>query len=75
MILKYKWINAVRLAFLFVPMQEMSAVTHVPMFCPITIGTALAKGTVPVSDSACKSPTEAEELCKTAVTAVPASSP
>ena len=39
--LNVKCTTAVRFAFLFAPNEEMIAVTHVPMFCPIIIGMAL----------------------------------
>ncbi len=54
-----------------VPALEISAVTQAPMFCPIIIGIALPKVREPVEDSACKMPTEADELCITAVTRAP----
>ena len=38
--LKYRCARAARFAFLLAPRQERSAVTQVPMFCPITIGIA-----------------------------------
>ena len=38
--LKDKWTIAARLAFLLVPKDESRAVTQVPIFCPIIIGTA-----------------------------------
>lgn len=47
---------------LLVPILEMIAVTQVPMFCPIMIGNAVLKLTAPVAQSACKIPTDAEEL-------------
>lgn len=65
--LKYKCTKAVRLAFFPVPIQASNAVTQVPIFWPSTIGIALASVTEPVSDNACKIPTEAEELCNRAV--------
>ncbi len=60
--LKYKWIMEARRAFLLAPMDEISAVTQVPIFCPMMMGTAVAKFTAPVAQSACRMPTEAEEL-------------
>ena len=39
--LKYKCTKAALLAFLFAPTAEIMAVTHVPMFCPNMIGSAL----------------------------------
>ena len=52
-------------------MEEMSAVTQVPMFCPMMIGMAVLNGTTPVSASACRIPTEADEDWMMAVTASP----
>ena len=40
MTLKYRWTKAVRLAFLLAPAEEISAVTVVPMFWPMMMGTA-----------------------------------
>ena len=62
MILKYKCTNAVRFAFLDAPIEEIIAVTQVPMFCPMMIGIAHPKLTAPVLHNACKIPTDAEEL-------------
>ena len=42
MTLKYRCTMAARRALLFAPMDEISAVTQVPMFCPMMIGMALA---------------------------------
>ena len=56
-------------------MEESSAVTQEPMFCPRMTGTAQAQVTAPVEETACNMPTEAEELCTIAVITVPASSP
>ena len=68
-------IQTARLAFLLVPMLAITTVMHFPMFMPIKMGMAVAKRMEPVDDIACKTPTEAEELCKTAVTAMPISTP
>ena len=38
--LKYRWTKAVRFAFLLAPAEEISAVTVVPMFWPMMMGTA-----------------------------------
>ena len=62
MILKYRCTSAARFAFLFAPTAEISAVTQVPIFCPIIIGITVANPSEPVEHSACKIPTEAEEL-------------
>ncbi len=64
-----------RRAFLLAPTAESSAVTQVPMFCPMMMGTALRSVMAPVADSACKMPTEAEELWIIAVSTAPASTP
>ena len=50
--LKYRWIIAALLAFLFAPIADRSAVTQVPMFCPMMIGNAELNGTAPVIQSA-----------------------
>ena len=42
MTLNIRCTTAARLAFLLVPTQEISAVTQVPMFCPMMMGTAAA---------------------------------
>ena len=61
--------------FLLVPMLARSTVTHLPMFCPMTIGAAMEKVMAPVADIACSTPTEAEELCSRMVTPIPAKTP
>ncbi len=38
--LKDRWTIAARLAFLFAPMEEIRAVTQVPIFCPMIMGMA-----------------------------------
>ena len=73
--LKYKCTNAVRFAPLFAPIAEIIAVTQVPMFCPRRIGIAVPNVNPPVTESACKIPTDAEELWMTAVSSAPASTP
>ena len=75
MILKNRWIMAVRLAFLEAPTLEMRAVMQVPMFCPMIRGMAMWKVTTPVELMAWRIPMEAEELCKMAVTAAPTATP
>ena len=51
-----------RFAFLLAPIDEIIAVTQVPIFCPIIIGIAVLYPTAPVTHNACKIPTDAEEL-------------
>lgn len=48
----------------FAPMAETSTGTAAPMPMPMIIGKAVAKEIVPVTESACKIPTEAELDCK-----------
>ena len=74
-ILKHKCTTAALRAFLVVPMEESIAVTQVPIFCPKIMGMALAYVMVPVAESACKIPTEAEELWIIAVSKAPANTP
>ena len=38
--LKYRWMIAARLAFLLAPTEESIAVTQVPMFWPMMMGSA-----------------------------------
>ena len=45
MILNIRCTSAARRALRFVPTEEISAVTQVPMFCPMMIGTAAPKVT------------------------------
>ncbi|MPN08668.1 hypothetical protein SDC9_155953 [bioreactor metagenome] len=66
---------AARLAFFVAPTQEISAVAQVPMFCPIIMGIALPYVTLPVTVSACKIPTEAEDDWIIAVSTAPAMTP
>lgn len=56
-------------------MEEISAVTHVPMFWPMMIGRAALYFTAPVMQSACKIPTEADEDWMIAVSTAPAITP
>ena len=42
MTLNIRCTTAARLAFLFVPTEEIMAVTQVPMFCPMIMGMAAA---------------------------------
>ena len=56
-------------------MDAMRDVDVVPMFCPKIMGMALPQVTRPVLESACKMPTDAEELCTATVTSVPARTP
>ena len=44
------------------PILEIIAVTQVPIFCPMMIGNAVPVVTAPEIQSACKIPTDAEEL-------------
>ena len=39
--LKEMWITATRLALRLTPMEEIRAVTQVPMFCPMMMGMAM----------------------------------
>ena len=66
---------AARLALSPLPTDASSTVTQVPIFCPIMMGTAVEKGTMPVEASACSIPTEAEDDWMSAVTSAPASIP
>ena len=52
---------ATRFAFLLPPRQDISAVMQVPMFCPMIIGKAVDHVTAPVSENACKMPTDADD--------------
>ena len=56
-------------------MLERIAVAHVPIFCPMMIGTAMPKVIFPDSESACSIPTEAAELWIMAVTTRPINMP
>ncbi len=70
-----RYTSAVRFPFLFVPIEESSTGQEAPTPIPIVIGSAVAKLIVPVTESACKIPTEADALCKTAVNKIPAKIP
>ena len=70
-----KQIRAVRLPFLFVPIADIKTGHAAPTPIPITIGSATAKLIPPVTDSACKIPTDADALCKTAVKRIPTKIP
>ena len=72
--LKYRWMNAARFAFLLAPTAASSAVMQVPIFCPRMMGIATPQVTDPVTESACSTPTEAEELCMMAVSKAPVTS-
>ena len=61
MMLKDRWTTDTRFAELFILMQESIAVMQVPIFCPVIMGIAAPKDIVPVSATACRMPTEAEE--------------
>ena len=58
-----------------VPTEEIKAVTQVPMFWPMMMGTAAPKVMAPVEHSACKIPTEADEDWIMAVSTAPATTP
>ena len=61
MTLKRRWTTAVLLPFLFALIEDIIAVTQVPMFYPRTIGIAVPKEIAPVTDNACKIPIDAED--------------
>ncbi len=63
------------MALLEAPTLASMAVTQVPMFWPMMMGTAAAQVMAPVEERACKIPTEAEEDWITAVTPAPTSTP
>ena len=75
MTLKYRCTTALRLAAFDAPMDAMSGVEHVPMFCPRMMGTALPHVTRPVADSACRMPTDADDDWMATVTRMPARTP
>ena len=60
---------------MLVPTEERIAVIQVPIFCPMIIGIAEPKVTLPVTDKACKTPTEAELDWIIAVKTAPAITP
>ena len=49
--------------------------THEPIFCPNVMNTAAFVVTTPLIASVCNIPTDADELCKRAVTTIPISIP
>ena len=61
MTLKYRCTSAARLAFRCAPTLDSSAVTQVPIFWPMMMGTAALQPTAPVAASACRMPTLAED--------------
>lgn len=75
MMLKLRWTTAARFAFVFAPMDESIAVTHVPMFWPMMIEMAEAMVIAPVLAKACKTPTEADGDWMIAVNTAPANTP
>ena len=64
-----------RFAFLFVPALAMITGTNLPMFIPSTIGAAIAKVILPAAEIACRTPTDADALCKTLTTTTPSRTP
>ena len=62
-------------ALLSVPIDAKIAVIHVPIFCPNNTNAASWKLITPLSASACKIPTEAEDDWMTAVKIIPAMIP
>ena len=58
--LKTRCITAALFASRFAPIEEITAVMHVPMPSPITMGTEAPIETCPVVERACKIPTDAE---------------
>ena len=75
MMLKSRCTTAARLAVRLAPTLASSAVTQVPMFCPKRMNSDACRLIAPVPASACKIPTLAELLCKSAVTPAPTSTP
>ena len=75
MILKNRWIMAVRLALREAPIEEIRAVMQVPMFWPMISGMAIWKVTTPVVLMACRMPMEAEEDWSRAVISAPTATP
>ena len=63
------------LAVRVVPALEIRAVTHEPIFCPSVIKIAAFVVTTPFMARVCNIPTDADELCKIAVTTIPISIP
>lgn len=68
-------IKTTRLALILEPKLAKTTVMHLPMFMPSKMGSAVEKVMAPVTEVACRRPTAAEELCKTAVTARPSRRP
>ena len=56
---------------MFVPIAESKTGQAAPTPIPSVIGKAAAKLIEPVIESACKIPTDADALCRTAVNAIP----
>ena len=73
--LKYRCTSAVRRASRLVPTEESSVMMQAPMFMPRIMGIAEENVTLPVAESACRMPTEAEELWMIAVITAPVSTP
>ena len=59
--LKIRYDAETRFAFVPAPMPPMRTVRHLPIFCPMMIGAAVAKVIAPVAESACRIPTEGQE--------------
>ena len=57
------------------PILDIKAVTQEPIFCPNVIYIAADFVTIPFIARVCKIPTEADELCKSAVTTHPTIAP
>ena len=74
-VLNRRWIPAACFAVLLAPTLEISAVTHVPIFCPSVMKMADCQFTIPFNASVCRIPTDAEELWIIPVTAAPARIP
>ena len=62
MVLKVKWIRAIRLELALAPAQASSAVTQVPMLAPSTINRARSSSITPVPTMVMTTPVAAEEL-------------
>ena len=61
MILNIRWMMVVRLALILVPMDASTAVMQVPIFCPNSTKTAPSRPMSPLTASAWRIPTDAEE--------------
>ena len=59
------------MAFFLAPMALSSTGTQAPMPLPMIMKRAMRLPMAPVALRACRMPTEAEQLCSTAVTAMP----